>query len=42
MKFLLIDLREPIEIKNKPSLLNSINIPYSVFAGIFEKRKINK
>ena len=26
---LLIDLREPIEIKKKPSLLNSINIPYS-------------
>jgi len=40
---LLIDLREPTEIKKKPSLLNSINIPYSGLQEYLRKEKlINK
>ena len=36
---LLIDLREPIEIEKKPSLLNSINIPYSTLQEYFKDQK---
>ena len=40
---LLIDLREPREIKKKPSLLNSINVPYSGLQEYLRKEKlINK
>tara|TARA_B100001173_G_scaffold242550_1_gene212502 strand:+ start:131 stop:1117 length:987 start_codon:yes stop_codon:yes gene_type:complete len=40
---LLVDLREPIEIKKKPSLLNSINIPYSGLQEYLRKENlINK
>jgi len=35
----LIDLREPSEIKKKPSLLNSINIPYSSLQEYLRKEK---
>ena len=35
----LIDLREPIEIEKKPSLLNSINIPYSTLQEYFKNQK---
>jgi len=35
----LIDLREPTEIEKKPSLLNSINIPYSSLQEYLRKEK---
>ena len=35
----LIDLREQIEIEKKPSLLNSINIPYSTLQEYFKNQK---
>jgi sulfur dioxygenase len=37
---LLIDLREPTEIKKKPSLLNSINIPYSNLQEYLRKEEL--
>ena len=37
---LLIDLREPTEIKEKPSLLNSINIPYSSLQEYLRKEEL--
>ena len=36
---ILIDLREPIEIEKKPSLLNSINIPYSTLQEYLKNQK---
>ena len=36
---ILIDLREPIEIKKKPSLLNSINIPYPTLQEYLKNQK---
>jgi len=35
----LIDLREPIEIEKKSSLVNSINIPYSTLQKYFKNQK---
>ena len=35
----LIDLRESSEIEKKPSLLNSINVPYSVFQEYLSNKK---
>ena len=37
---LLVDLREPTEIKKKPSLLNSINIPYSGLQEYLRKENL--
>ena len=37
---LLIDLREPTEIKKKPSFLNSINVPYSGLQEYLRKEKL--